>query len=371
MRRYNGDTSFFHGKEEATGILLVNLGTPDNPDTASVRRYLKQFLSDPRVVEIPRLIWLPILYAFVLTRRPAESAKLYQSIWREDGTSPLLYFSQQQQQALQQAMKVRFKGKVIVELAMRYGQPSIKNGLENLKHQGVKRLLIFPLYPQYSATTTATSYDEVNRLLARWRWIPEMRFVGHYYDHPAYINALVQGVKEHWNKHSRGQVLLMSFHGLPKRNLELGDPYFCHCQKTGRLLAQQLALKENEYRITFQSRFGKAEWIKPYTNTTLEQLATEGIKHIDVICPGFSVDCLETLEEMEIQNGEVFLDAGGEIYRYIPALNHQAEHIQALSDIIQKHTQGWLETSKNWDRSAIDKCSKAIQQRAKNLGANL
>ena len=370
MSRYSGDDSFFHGKEEATGILLINLGTPEEATTTSVRSYLRQFLSDPRVIEIPRLIWLPILHLFILTRRPAESAKLYQSVWRTEG-APLLYFSEKQQQAIQQEMQARFKGKVVVELAMRYGKPSIASALDKLKQQGVRRILVLPLYPQYSAATTATTYDEVNRILGHWRWIPEMRFVNEYYDHPAYIEALARSVKEHWEEQPRGQLLLMSFHGLPKRNLELGDPYFCHCQVTARLLAEKLELKDDQYLVTFQSRFGKAEWLKPYTDKSLEELPSRGIKQVDVICPGFAVDCLETLEEMKIQNGETFMAAGGETYRYIPALNHRPDHIHALSDIIQLHTQGWTETSAGWSRPALEKQSKETQQRAKAKGAKV
>ncbi|MCK5896794.1 MAG: ferrochelatase [Cocleimonas sp.] len=370
MRKYSGETNFFHGKEEATGILLVNLGTPEAATTSAVRRYLRQFLSDPRVVEIPRLVWLPILYAFVLPRRPAKSAKLYQSVWTEEG-SPLLTFSHKQKKAIQQEMQARFNGKVIVELGMRYAKPSIKSALESLKKQGIRRLLVLPLYPQYSATTTATTYDEVNRILSRWRWIPEMRFVGDYYSHSSYINALARSVKEHWKKYQQGHLLLMSFHGLPKRNLELGDPYYCHCQTTARLLALALGLKKDQYLVSFQSRFGKAEWLKPYTSKTLEELPAKGVKKVDVICPGFAVDCLETLEEIKVENGDIFMQAGGETYRYIPALNHQQDHIHALSDIIQQHTQGWAETSNNWQRSALEKRNKAIQKRAKEKGANL
>jgi ferrochelatase len=370
MRKYNGQDNFFHGKEEATGILLVNLGTPKAATTSAVRRYLKQFLSDPRVVEIPRLVWLPILYTLVLPRRPAVTAKLYATVWTEEG-SPLLVFSKKQQVAVQHEMQTRFKGKVIVELGMRYGEPSIELALENLKRQGMRRLLVLPLYPQYSATTTATTYDEVNRVLKRWRWLPETRFVGHYHDHSAYINALARSVKTHWEQHPRGQLLLISFHGLPKRNLELGDPYYCHCQTTARLLAEKLVLKPDEYQVSFQSRFGKAEWLKPYTDKILEELPATGIKKIDVICPGFAADCLETLEEIKIQNGEIFLQSGGETYRYIAALNHHQDHIHTLSDIIQEHTQGWKETASDWNRATIEKCSQSTQKRAKNKGADL
>jgi ferrochelatase len=370
MWRYNGEDGFFHGKEEATGILLINLGTPEAATTPAVRRYLKQFLSDPRVIEIPRLVWLPILYMFVLPRRPAISAKLYESVWTKDG-SPLLVISEKQKNAVQQEMKSRFKGKVIVELAMRYGKPSIEYALQKLKKQGVRRLLVLPLYPQYSATTTATTYDEVNRVLSRWRWLPEMRFIGSYHDYSSYINALARSVRKHWEQYQRGQLLLMSFHGLPRRNFDLGDPYYCHCQKTARLLAKKLELKQNQYLVSFQSRFGKAEWIKPYTDKTLKELPAKGIKNIDVICPGFAADCLETLEEIKVENGKTFLQAGGETYRYIAALNYQQDHIYALSDIIQQHTQGWTETSANWHQATIEKANNLRQKRAKEKGANL
>lgn len=368
MSRFHNEKDYLHGSSECTGVLLVNLGTPDAPTTQALRRYLAEFLSDPRVVEIPRMLWLMILYGAILPRRPAKSAKLYRSIWQEDG-SPLMVYSRQQQQALQKEMHIRFKGEVRIELAMRYGNPSIKAGLERLQQQGARRLLVFPLYPQYSAATTATSYDAVFKVMNTWRWVPELRFVGQYHDHPAYIDALAKSVKTHWRQHNRGDLLLISFHGIPKRNLMLGDPYHCQCHKTGRLLAEQLGLNDKAWRVTFQSRFGKAEWLQPYTDKTLEALPAEGIKNVDVICPGFSVDCLETLEEIVVENCENFKQAGGENYHYIPALNAESPHIRALADVIQQHLQGWQETSADYDAKISEQAAVKTLQRAKAKGA--
>jgi len=337
MSRFQGEKSYIHGTPECTGILLVNLGTPDETTPSALRRYLAEFLSDKRVVEIPKLIWYPILYGAILTRRPAKSAALYKSIWQKEG-SPLMFHSVSQQKALQKEMEVRFPGTVKVELAMRYGKPSIKQGLNNLKKQGARRILVFPLYPQYSAATTATTYDKVFDIVKKWRWVPELRFVGQYHDQQSYIEALARSVENHWKTQERGDCLIISFHGIPKRNLQLGDPYFCQCHKTGRLLARRLNLKDNEWKLTFQSRFGKAEWLQPYTDKTLQELPTQGIKSIDVICPGFSSDCLETLEEIAEENKGYFMEAGGESYHYIPALNNNKDHIQALADTIQAHT---------------------------------
>lgn len=368
MSHFLNEKDYFHGKEACTGVLLVNLGTPSKPTTSAVRRYLREFLSDPRVVEIPRLIWYPILYGIILNKRPAASADKYKSIWTEQG-SPLLTISQQQQKALQREMEIRFKGPVKVELAMRYGEPSMRDGLLKLKTAGAQRIAILPLYPQYSAATTATTlgkvFDEVNT----WRWLPELRTINHYHDHPSYIDALAESVRSHWAHVPQGQLLLMSFHGIPKRNLDLGDPYFCECQKTARLLAEHLNLRPNEWRISFQSRFGKAEWLQPYTDVTLQQLPSEGIKSVDVICPGFAADCLETLEEIKHENQAIFKQAGGEQYQYIPALNTNPKHIQALADIIQQHIQGWPETSASWSSTQQQKQAEQSTKRAIAKGA--
>ena len=368
MSRFSHDEQFFHGKSESLGVLLVNLGTPDEPTPKAVKRYLKQFLSDGRVVEIPKAIWWFILNGIILRTRPAKSAKLYASVWEESG-SPLLAYGKLQQQALQAEMAVRFNGPVHVELAMRYGNPSILQGLRNLRAQGARRLLVLPLYPQYSAATTATTYDAVSLEMKRWRCLPEIRFINQYHDHPRYIEALAKSVKSHWSKHGQQEKLVMSFHGLPKRNLELGDPYHCQCHKTGRLLAESLGLKPEQWLVTFQSRFGRAEWLKPYTDKTLEKLAQEGVKGIDIVCPGFSADCLETLEEIAVENRDVFKAAGGERYTYIPALNEDAEHIQVLADLVQQHTQGWPETSADWQETLVQAKDQASQTLAKSMGA--
>ena len=368
MSRFSHDEQFFHGKSESLGVLIVNLGTPDEPTTKAVRRYLKQFLSDGRVVEIPKAIWWLILNGIILRTRPAKSAALYASVWEEAG-SPLLKYGKLQQQALQAEMAVRFNGPVHVELAMRYGNPSILQGLRNLRSKGARRLLVLPLYPQYSAATTATTYDAVSLEMKRWRWLPEIRYINQYHDDPQYIKALAKSVKAHWSTHGQQEKLMMSFHGLPKRNLELGDPYHCQCHKTGRLLAEALGLSPTQWLVTFQSRFGKAEWLKPYTDKTLEKLATEGVKGIDVVCPGFSSDCLETLEEIAVENRDVFVEAGGESYSYIPALNDDAEHIQVLADLIQKHTQGWPETSPEWTEAVAQGQEHETQTLAKGMGA--
>lgn len=366
MSRFSHDEQFFHGKSESLGVLLVNLGTPDEPTPKAVRRYLKQFLSDGRVVEIPKVIWWCILNGIILRTRPAKSAKLYASVWEEAG-SPLLKYGKLQQQALQAEMAVRFNGPVHVELAMRYGNPSILQGLRNLRSQGARRLLVLPLYPQYSAATTATTYDEVSLEMKRWRWLPEIRFINQYHDNPRYIEALAKSVKAHWAEHGQNEKLVMSFHGLPKRNLELGDPYHCQCHKTGRLLAEALGLTAEQWLVTFQSRFGRAEWLKPYTDKTLEKMAKEGLSSVDVVCPGFSSDCLETLEEIAGENREVFEEAGGKTYTYIPALNDDPEHIQVLADLIQQHTQGWPETSVDWVESEAN--DQSTQKLAKSMGA--
>lgn len=368
MSRFSHDEQFFHGKSESLGVLIVNLGTPDEPATKAVRRYLKEFLSDGRVVEIPKVIWWCILNGIILRTRPAKSAKLYASVWEEAG-SPLLKYGKLQQQALQSEMAVRSKAPIHIELAMRYGNPSILQGLRHLRAKGARRLLVLPLYPQYSAATTATTYDAVSKEMKRWRWLPEIRFINQYHDNPRYIQALANSVKTYWAEHGQNEKLVMSFHGLPKRNLELGDPYHCQCHKTGRLLAEALELKPEQWQVTFQSRFGRAEWLQPYTDKTLEALAKEGLKSVDVVCPGFSSDCLETIEEIEVENHDVFKEAGGEKYAYIPALNDNAEHIQVLADLVQQHSQGWPEMSPDWTESAAQLNDKNTQDLAKSMGS--
>ncbi len=372
--RYKGEKDYYHGKYECIGVLLVNLGTPDQPETTSVKRYLAQFLADPRVVEIPKIVWLSLLHGVILRRRSPQTAKLYRSIWMQEG-SPLMVYSRRISDALVSVAKQRFSGPLKIELAMRYGKPSIEEGLNKLRQQGARRLLVLPLYPQYSATTTATAFDAVSKELRTWRWIPELRTINQYHDDEGYIKALASSVEDHWRENGRTDgskgLLVMSFHGLPQRNLMQGDPYFCQCHKTARLLADELKLTDDQWKITFQSRFGKAQWVQPYTDKTLEALAKQGTERVDVVCPGFPADCLETLEEMNVENRATFLEAGGSEYHYIPALNDSSEHIDALMDLIVKHTQGWPEASASWSASQLDKAAVSTQSFAKAKGAKL
>lgn len=339
MSRYAAEPAHRHGDARRTAILLVNLGTPDAPSTAAVRRYLKQFLWDPRVVEIPRPLWWLILNAIILNLRPAKSAAKYAQIWMAEG-SPLRVHTERQAKLLRGLLGQRGQ-QVEVAWAMRYGQPAISNTLDELKRQGADRVLIFPLYPQYAASTTASVMDEVADWIKRTRNPPELRFVKQYPDYPGYIAALAASVREHWTINGRAERLVMSFHGLPRRSLDLGDPYFCFCQQTGRLLAEALGLGKDDYTITFQSRFGKAKWLQPYTQPTLEKLARNGTARVDVICPGFVADCLETLEEIALECKAAFLAAGGKEFRYIPCLNERADWIAALGDIAATHLAGW------------------------------
>ncbi len=366
--KFQGEKDFVHGSAETLGVLVVNLGTPDAPTPSALRRYLAQFLWDPRVVEIPRPLWWLILHGIVLRTRPARSARNYQKVWTAEG-SPLLTIGQQQVQALRDVLKQQMKGPVHVELAMRYGNPSIPSALEKLRQAKARRILVLPLYPQYSATTTASTFDAIADVLRRWRWIPELRFINQYHDDPGYIQALVSSVREAWEKNGTPKKLIFSFHGIPKRNLLLGDPYHCHCQKTARLVAERLGLKDEQWQVTFQSRFGKAEWLKPYTQQTLEELARKKVDHVNVICPGFPADCLETLEEIDGENREAFMHAGGKEFRYIPALNSGTEHIHALAAMVVKHTHGWPQTDPTWNNTEVHDGLSRSRERARSLGA--
>ena len=342
MNRYATEPSHTHDSPQRTALLLVNLGTPEAPTAAAVRRYLGQFLWDPRVVEIPRPLWWLILKGIILNIRPRKSAAKYAKIWTSRG-SPLKVFTERQSKLLQGLLGERGLGELRVAYAMRYGEPAIGATLDLLKSTGVTRILIVPLYPQYAASTTASVMDEVADWLKRTRNQPEIRTIRSYCDAPAYINALAESIRGDWRNHPPGDSfrLVMSFHGLPKRSLDLGDPYFCECHKTGRLLAEALGLPPDRYLITFQSRFGKAEWLQPYTQPTLEKLAREGIQRVDVVCPGFVADCLETLEEIALECKAAFLAEGGSEFNYLPCLNDRPDGIAALADIIQPHLSGW------------------------------
>jgi len=341
-----------HAAPEKVGVLLVNLGTPDAPTAPALRRYLAQFLSDPRVVEIPRALWWLILHGVILRVRPRASAAKYRKVWMREG-SPLAVWTARQANMLKSYIGER-GALVEARWAMRYGQPAIADELDALCADGCTRVLVLPAYPQYSAATTASVLDDVGTWMKRTRRLPELRFVNHYHDDPTYIEALAASVRKHWQREGRGRKLVMSFHGMPARTLRLGDPYHCECHKTGRLLAEKLQLADDAWRVTFQSRFGRAEWLQPYTEPTLTALAKAGDEGVDVICPGFAADCLETLEEIAIEGRDAFLKAGGKTFHYIPCLNNSPEGMRALAVVALRHLQGW-------DSTPISK--EALQQR--------
>lgn len=365
MSRYQGNQDHVHGADTCLGVLIVNLGTPEAPTVRAIRKYLAEFLWDPRVVELPRALWWIILHAVVLQLRPRQKAEAYAKIWMDEG-SPLLVISKKQESALQAALENICAGRVKVTLAMRYGRLSIASALQVLRANNARRILIFPLYPQYSATTTASTFDALAKALGQLRWLPEIRMVNSYAADAEYIDACAEQIRSYWAHHPRSQKLLLSFHGLPKRNLLQGDPYHCECQQTARLIAKRLGLQDEEWMLTFQSRFGIAEWLQPYTSETLKNLPAKGIKSVDVFCPGFPADCIETLEEIDMQNHQIFLRNGGESFNYISALNDGAVHIQALTGIISRHIQGWPEHAS----TPVDiREGEAVRQRALRLGA--
>jgi ferrochelatase len=353
---------YTHGSAERSAVLLVNLGTPDAPTAAALRRYLGQFLWDPRVVEIPRPLWWLILNGVILRLRPAKSAAKYASIWTDAG-SPLLLWTAAQAQALQTTLRARGHD-IIVRHAMRYGAPAVDRTLDALQAEGVTRLLVLPLYPQYAAATTASSIDAVAQWALRSRRVPELRFINRYHDDPGFIAALAGSVRRHWAEKGRGEKLVMSFHGVPARSLALGDPYHCECHKTARLLAEALALTRDDYLVTFQSRLGRAKWLEPYTEPSVKRLAGEGFKHLDAICPGFAADNLETLEEIAIEARDAFVAAGGEQFNLVPCLNDAPDWIGALGDLAERHLQGWP------TRALPDPAARQAQrERALALGA--
>jgi ferrochelatase len=362
--RYLKEPSHKHGGVAKVGVLLINLGTPAAPTAAAVRPYLKEFLSDPRVIEIPRLVWWPILNLIILNTRPKKSAEKYASIWTPDG-APLMVHTRKQAKLLHGYLGERTKTPMVVDFAMRYGQPSIPSVMEKMKAQGCDRFLAIPLYPQYAASAAGTALDAVFAFIEKTRNAPELRTVKHFHDHPGYIAALAQSINDYWRKNGRPDQLLMSFHGVPKFTLDKGDPYHCECQKTGRLLAEQLGLTPERYRITFQSRFGRAEWLKPYTQPTLEELGRKKTNRVDVVCPGFVADCLETLEEIAMECKTAFLSSGGKEFHYIPCLNENPDWIRALTDLALTHLHGWLEE----DPASLRQAAEQTRIRALGMGA--
>ncbi|MDD5180194.1 MAG: ferrochelatase [Gallionellaceae bacterium] len=338
---YQPEPAYTHGTPAKTAVLLVNLGTPDAPTPQAVKAYLREFLGDPRVVEMPRPIWWLILNGIILNTRPKKSAAKYASIWMPEG-SPLKVHTERQTNLLQGYLGERTKG-VVVDYAMRYGNPSIPGVLAKLKAQNCQRILLAPLYPQYAASTTATVCDAVFSDLLQMRNIPELRTIKNFHDHPGYIKATAQNIRDYWTLHGRPDKLVMSFHGLPRYTLDKGDPYHCECHKSARLIAEELGLNKEQYLVAFQSRFGRAEWLKPYTAATLQELGKQKMKRVDMVCPGFVADCLETLEEIALEVREDFLHAGGGEYHYIPCLNERPDWIHALTDIVLDNLHGWLD----------------------------
>lgn len=368
MSRFLPEPPFFHDRAARLGLLLINLGTPDAPTASAVRRYLAEFLSDPRVVEIPPLAWQPLLHGVILRLRPSRSAQRYATIWTKDG-SPLLVHSQRQRTLLLGYLGQRLKTLGLpsdhgqVELGMRYGTPSIRDAIERLREGGCNRILVLPLYPQYAASTTASALDAVYEATRPFRRMPALRVVDAYHDDAGYIGAVVQGINDYWVKNGRPNKLVLSFHGVPRRALDLGDPYHCHCQKTARLVATELGLKPEQYAVTFQSRFGRARWLEPYTLPTLVALAKEGMRRVDVACPGFVSDCLETLEEIALEARAAFLKAGGTEFHAIPCLNERPAWIAALADVALKNLGGWL------DPAPDSATREHTRGRARELGA--
>ncbi|MDX1705720.1 ferrochelatase [Pseudidiomarina sp.] len=338
---FRGSPSFSHKQPDRVGVLITNLGTPQQPTAPALRTYLREFLSDPRVVEVPRVLWWLILNGVILRIRPRRSAAAYKTVWTDRG-SPLLFYTEDQAQALQKSLRQQHGEDVIVRFAMRYGQPSIAAGLQQLFDEGARKLVILPLYPQYCGATTASTFDAVARDFTKRRWVPDLRFISHYHDYEPYIEACAQRILRFWEQHGKPQKLLFSYHGVPKKFLLKGDPYHCECHKTTRLIAERLGLDKSEYMTTFQSRFGREEWLQPYTDKTLKALPEQGVKKVQVVCPGFSADCLETIEEIGEENREYFIEAGGEDYAYIPALNAEPAHIDALAGLINRTIQDWL-----------------------------
>lgn len=371
--KFKSQTDFTHDQADKVGVLITNLGTPQAPTKQALRPYLKQFLSDPRVVEVPKLIWWFVLNGIILNFRPKRSAAAYATVWSDEG-SPLLVHTKNQAAKLAKRCAQQWGDKVLVDFAMRYGQPSVDDKIDSMLNMGVRKLLVLPLYPQYCASTTGSTFDAVAHDFMHRRWLPDFRFVNQYCDLPAYIECVAQSIKTHWETHERADKLIFSYHGIPKRYLINGDPYHCQCYKTTRLVAEKLGLAEHEYMTTFQSRFGREEWLKPYTDETLKSLPSEQVKSVQMICPGFSSDCLETIEEIGEENREYFMESGGERYEYIASLNDSEAHIDMLFELAESNMHGWMGSSGNSNKNANSNNSENCPyehrlSEAKRLGA--
>lgn len=356
------EPSFRHGSASKIGILMINLGTPEAPTAKALRVYLKQFLSEPRIVELPRWLWWFILNGVILTVRPAKSARKYEQIWTDEG-SPLKVHTERQTALVAAVLKEQVDPSLMVEYAMIIGNPSIAEKLQQMKAQGCNRILVLPLFPQYAASSTGCALDSVFSELRKMRTIPDIRTARHYHDDPGYIAALAQNVRDYWQEHGQPDKLIISFHGVPHKTLDMGDPYHCECQKTGRLLAEALELADDRYQVCFQSRFGFAQWLSPYTSEVLEELGKQKTGRVDVVCPGFVSDCLETLEEIAMEGKATFTGAGGGEFHYIPSLNEHPLWIGAINNIIRTHLAGWL------DHSFSEEAAEQSRKRALALGA--
>ncbi len=365
---FSVEPGFAHGETPAVGVLLVNLGTPEAPTAKALRPYLRQFLWDPRVIELSRPMWWLILHLFVLTARPRTSAKLYANVWTKEG-SPLLITSRRIAAEIERRLKAACGSPVHVALGMTYGKPSVPTALAELKSKGCRRLLVLPMFSHYSSSSTGAVFDAVTRELMRWRWVPELRTIHQFHDEPALIRALAASVREHWQEHGPAEKLVTSYHGIPKRYFEGGDPYHCQCQKTTRLLAEELELPPERYLVTFQSLFGREVWLQPYTDVTLGAMARSGIRSVDVMCPGFSVDCLETIDEIGRENRHVFVKAGGEDYRFIPCLNDRPDHVDALAGVIERNLAGWVVPKEQWQPKRAAAESESSKQLAEAMKA--
>jgi len=366
---YWGRDDYRHAEAPRAGVLLINLGTPDAPTPRALRRYLGEFLADPRVIELPAPLRRLLLHGIILRVRPRASARAYRSIWTDRG-SPLLVHSRALEQAVRDALAVRMPGPVSVALAMRYGEPRIDQAVRLLMDAGVERLFVLPLYPQYSGATTASAMDAVGATLRRLRRVPALRVLDHYHDHPHYIDAIADSVKANWGENGRSERLLFSFHGMPRATLTAGDPYHCQCQHTARLVAQALGIARSEWAIAFQSRFGRLPWLQPDTRETLTGWARAGVESVSVVCPGFAVDCLETLEEIALRYREDFLAAGGRRFDYVPALNASPAHAQALAALVARETAGWPEALASYSSPAAQRKALERAERARRQGAS-
>lgn len=365
MSNFTAKTHFEHGENPKVGVLLCNLGTPQAPEPGAVRRYLAEFLSDKRVIEAPRWIWKPILHGIILRFRPRLSAAAYKKVWGEQG-SPLLTISNEQTQKISAQLNHENQDVFAVALGMRYGEPSIASALQSLREQDARQIVVLPLYPQYASATSGSVFDAVANELKTWRWVPELRFINEYHADPRYLDALAASIRTHWQTNGRAEHLLMSFHGIPEEYFLAGDPYFCHCQATAREIAERLDLKDGEWQISFQSRVGRKQWLRPYTDHTIEALGKQGVKNIDVVCPGFSADCLETLEEIAMQNADTFEHHGGQSLNYIPSLNANEDHINFLSALLTEHTRHWLDRIET-DSQRRNANSERVKSRADEM----